>query len=287
MKFLFSLIALIMLTESCNSSKETIEATNIKNSNKVQNILSGSYNITQIGNNISISSKLIITFDDKSNKVTGFAGCNSFFGTYHTQDASVTFSNIASTKKYCQKEIMDIENHFLKALKSANLFTIKDTVLSLLENDTVLINASKTGVPKSDTSIAVTTNKSDIVKDNYQTSVTYKALTRGSFEYSRISKSNIAISTDRSLKQIANYNCEDKDWKELNTLIEAVDLETFQNLKAQSKKHLFDGATHATLAIQIGDIEYMTPAFDHGNPPKEIEALVNKVLSIKENAVKQ
>jgi len=103
MKFLFSLIALLMLTESCNSSKETIEATNIKNSNKVQNILSGSYNITQIGNNNSIAPKLIITFDDKSNKVTGFSGCNSFFGTYETQGTVVTFSNIASTKKYCQK----------------------------------------------------------------------------------------------------------------------------------------------------------------------------------------
>lgn len=282
MKFIFSLFALIILTESCHSSKEAIE-----NTDKVQNTLSGTYIITQIGNKKSISDKVTISFDDKSNKVTGFAGCNSFFGTYETQDTALTFSNMASSKKYCQKEIMDLENQVLTALNTTNSFIIKDTVLSLLKNDTELIKASKTSAPNSATSIAVTTKKSDITKDYYQTSVTYNTVTRAAFEYSRISKSNIAISTDSSLMQIANYNCEENDWEELAALIKAVDLVTFQNLKAPSEKHVFDGAAHATLAIQIGDIEYMTPAFDHGNPPKEIEALVNKVLSIKENAIKQ
>ena len=75
MKFLLSLFTLIMFTESCNSPKEAIENSNLKNSNKVENTLSGSYIITQIGENTSISPKLAITFDDELNKVTGFAGC--------------------------------------------------------------------------------------------------------------------------------------------------------------------------------------------------------------------
>lgn len=31
----------------------------------------------------------------------------------------------------------------------------------------------------------------------------------------------------------------------------------------------------------------MTPTFDHGHPPKEIEALVNKILTIREKLTKQ
>jgi heat shock protein HslJ len=287
MRILFSLFTLIILTESCNSSKEVIETTTIKNSNNVQNTLSGSYIITQIRNNTSISPKLIISFDNKSNKVTGFAGCNSFFGSYTTQGAGITFSSIASSKKFCGNEINTIEKDFLNALHTANTFTVKNTVLFLLENDTTLLKASKTELSKSDASTTDSTTKSDIVKDNYQTRITYKALARGSFQYSEISKSNIAISTDRNLMQIDNYYCEEKDWEDLNTLIEAVDLETFQKLKAPTEKRFYDGAAHASLAIQLGDVKYMTPTFDHGHPPKEIEALVNKVLSIKENAVKQ
>ena len=126
MKFLLSLFALILFTESCNSSKEVNE-----NSNKKQNTLSGRYIITQIGNNKSISAKLTISFDDELNKVTGFAGCNNFFGSYTAHNNEITFGNIASSKKFCPKEINSIENLFLKALNAADTFTIKETVLSL------------------------------------------------------------------------------------------------------------------------------------------------------------
>ena len=282
MKFLFSLFALFMATNSCNSSKEAVENSNLKNSNKVENTLSGSYIITQIGNNKSISPKLTISFDDELNRVTGFAGCNSFFGGYTAQNNDITFGNIASTKKLCQKEINDLERHLLKTLSMVNTFVIKDNILSFLENDTTLFMATKSIVVNS-----VVPKKSDIAKDNYNSAITYQSSTKGSFEFINISKSNISFSTDRSLKTIDKYNCEEKDWEGLNTLIEAVDMETFQKLKAPTDKRFTDAAAQATLVIQLGDAEYMTPAFDHGNPPKEIEALVNKVLSLKENTVKK
>ena len=69
--------------------------------------------------------------------------------------------------------------------------------------------------------------------------------------------------------------------------MDAVDLQTLNKLKAPTEKRLHDGAAHATLAFRQGDMEVMSPTFDHGHPPKEIEALVNKVLSIKENVLKQ
>jgi len=39
--------------------------------------------------------------------------------------------------------------------------------------------------------------------------------------------------------------------------------------------------------VILGDIEIITPPFDHGHAPKELKTVVNKVLSIKENRVKQ
>ena len=272
MKFLFSLFAFMMLIESCNSSKKTIE-----NSNKMQATLSGNYIITQIGDNNSISEKLTIAFDDKSNKVSGFTGCNTFFGTYVLESNNITFNNIASSKKFCGRKINNIERHFLETLKTTNAFTINDNLMSLTKNDTVLLKLTKSAVTK----------KSEIVKDNYDSGIIYKASSRGFFEYIQISKSKILISSDTNLKETTNYKCQEKDWEELKRLLKEVNIKTFQKLNAPTDKRLFDGAAHATLAIKKGDVVYNSSSFDHGSPPKEIETLVNKVLSIKENAVKQ
>lgn len=238
---------------------------------------SGDYTISQIGDNDAISPKLTISFDDKSNQVSGFAGCNTFFGSYSIKGDTIKFGAIGASKKFCQKEINTVESHFLNILNKVNSFSVRDNNLILSENDTILLKATA----------SLITKKSDIVKDSYTTAITYKTSTRDSFEYVSISKSNITISEDRNLQTLTNYSCEEEDWKALNNLIENTALETMYMLKAPSDKRLFDAAAEATLAIQLGDIQYLSPVFDHGNPPKEIEALVNKVLSIKEKTVKQ
>ena len=43
----------------------------------------------------------------------------------------------------------------------------------------------------------------------------------------------------------------------------------------------------ATLQIENGETSYKTEIFDHGNPPKAISDLVNKVLSLKKSMEKQ
>ncbi len=138
MKIIFSLFALIMITESCNSSKKSID-----NSAKNVQTLSGTYSISQIGDIKPISKELSITFDDSTNSMSGFAGCNTFFGTYSLDNNSMTFKNIASSKKFCQKEINQLENQLITALNSVNTFSINENVISLLENETILLTAIK------------------------------------------------------------------------------------------------------------------------------------------------
>jgi len=274
MKFILSLVALLITVSSCKSNTEVVE-----NSKTMQEHLSGTYYITQLeGNDIALN-KLEITFDETSNKVNGTAGCNSFFGNYSTENNTITFGDIGATKKLCSKNIMAIEAYFLKSLSLVDSFFVDaNGGISLLANDKILITATRT---------AQATKKSDEINDNYITAVKYQTSTRGFFNFILISKNKIAISEDRSLQNIKNYNIDATQWNELKSLIDATDLEGLFKLTPPSQNHQHDGAAHATLALQIGDIEYMTPTFDHGNPPKAIEALVNKVLSIKENTVKQ
>ncbi|MBC3845880.1 META domain-containing protein [Winogradskyella echinorum] len=277
MKFLLSIFTLIIVAQSCNTTKETIENENLNSMKKEHITLSGSYTISQVGDNKSLSPKLNISFDENSNKVTGFSGCNTFFGTYAVENNKISFSQMATSKKLCRPEINDIESQILKALNDADSFSINGEDLILLNNQTVLLNATK--------SIIAIKNK--VSRGNSGIGVTYQITSRGIFEYIHISESTIYYSTDRGLKSIHNYSNNKEDWTQINTLIDAIDIENLRNLEAPSHNRATDGAAEATLSVKMGDVLHISPSFDHGNPPEEIKALVNKVLSIKENTVKQ
>ena len=147
---------------------------------------------------------------------------------------------------------------------------------------------SKEPVVASKPNTEAMTKKSDVVGEHYSTSeVTYKATSRGFFEFVQISGEKVSISNDRNLQEIEKYTIDEKTSKELSRLIQDVDTQNLRKLKAPTDKRLYDGAAHATLTIRTGDMAMMSPTFDHGFPPKEIEALVNKVLSIKESVLKQ
>ncbi len=148
-------------------------------------------------------------------------------------------------------------------------------------------NSKKTATTDSKESYVASESNIGKATDKNNTAITYKALSRGSFEFIQVSKSEVLISSDRNLINMDKYKCDAKDWDALNTLVQKLNLETFENLEAPTSKRLFDGAAHATLALTKEGEEITTPSFDHGSPPEAIEALVNKVLSIKENAIKQ
>jgi len=71
--------------------------------------------------------------------------------------------------------------------------------------------------------------------------------------------------------------------KDKNVLLEEtakVNLAGLETLEAPSKKHQFDGALAANLKITVDGKEYQTVTFDHGNPPTEIKALVEKIIAL-------
>ncbi|WP_426432027.1 META domain-containing protein [Winogradskyella sp. HB-48] len=277
MKFLLSIFTLVALTGSCNSVKETLTE---HKEHMAQSSLSGTYSINQLECKDVSSKALTITFKDSINHASGFSGCNTFFGNYTLKENTIKFGPIATSKKYCGAEQNNLEKEYIKALSEVNSFTIKNDSIVFFNEDTKIFTAIKSDASRP--------GKSDIVKDNYKKfAVIYETSTRGSFEHIEISEHNIKISKDRGLENMNTYHCNPQDWKALNELLSNSVVENLDLLKAPTDKRLYDGAPHATLSVIKGDVIMMTPTFDHGAPPKEIETLVNKVLSMAENATKQ
>ena len=78
-----------------------------------------------------------------------------------------------------------------------------------------------------------------------------------------------------------------KKLSEITDALETIELETLSELEPPSKKHQFDGAEIASLEVITNNSSYKTPAFDHGNPPKEISAIVELIISLTPNREKQ
>lgn len=275
MKIISTLISAILLMMSCGSSK-----TNMEHQEKSIMSLSGDYTITSLKNTV-IPNTLTLSFNEKENRVSGFSGCNSFFGSHTVSQNEVTFSKLASTKKFCGRSANTTERQYLDALRGITKFEIKDAQLLLYKNDELFIKATQQITTASKPNKANVPQGKIVGEHYYTNSILYTTQSRGGFERITISGTKVFMTTDKSLKNVSEYECTEEDSKTLNKLMLAIPIEKLIALKAPTSKRLYDGAPTATLELRLGDMLATTPSFDHGHPPKAIEALVNKVLSIK------
>jgi heat shock protein HslJ len=236
------------------------------NTNQPVEILSGIYTIKQIGSDNNLPFQLTLEFNQETNKVSGFSGCNRFFGTYQQDGNSIAFSQLGSTKMLCNEDANKIESQLMTFLERANKFNLKAGFLTLLENSNPIIIANA--------------KQEKIV-------ITYQALSRGFFEEISISKDTLTICNDRDRKQIKSYPFSSNDWNECLELLSKIKTETLSDLKAPTAMRLYDGAAHATLTIKKETKEFQTSSFDHGHPPEEIKALVEKLLYFKKEVSKE
>ncbi len=111
----------------------------------------------------------------------------------------------------------------------------------------------------------------------------YQALSRGSFFQVTIDKDRIEKTADRSLTNKSTIKCSENDWSTLLALIEKVQIEDLNEIKAPTDKRLFDGAPSAQIKLIYQTQTYSSSSFDHGHPPEEIKPLVNTILSLAES----
>ena len=80
-------------------------------------------------------------FDGAEARLTGSAGCNSYFTSYAVDGNGLTFSALAWTERACldSEGVMDQEQTYLTALGSVDRFEVVDTKLRLFYSGGVLV----------------------------------------------------------------------------------------------------------------------------------------------------
>lgn len=69
--------------------------------------------------------------DTGPGELNGFAGCNSYFGSFETDGNSLTIGALVSTKMACEEGIMDQEAQYLSALAAADSYSIEGSQLEI------------------------------------------------------------------------------------------------------------------------------------------------------------
>lgn len=263
MKIILLYLSAIALSTCCCKPAAYQELQLQQNGNSIAMILHGNYVIKTL-NDVDISTfNLNIAFDENSNKVSGFSGCNRFFGSFSLVENKLKFSDLGATKMLCSEDKNTFETKFLKALNKANSILFLEHGFTLFNKKKPVLSATK-------------------LKTEKKLSFEYSASSRGTFKRIIINKDSISFSKKKGKKTIKIY-CEPDYWNAIIKISDSIEIKNISNLKAPSKSFQFDGAPLARLKIISNEKTYVSAPFDHGNPPKEIEALVKEILSSIEN----
>ncbi|QQY82610.1 hypothetical protein JJL45_01035 [Tamlana sp. s12] len=110
----------------------------------------------------------------------------------------------------------------------------------------------------------------------------YLATTRNSYYKIRVIENLIVVSKKRG-KPGPPVMLPQPEWERLLELLDAIPLSEIPKLKAPSKNYAFDGAAQTTLKVTVNEHTYQTQAFDEGNPPEAIKALVKEITDLATN----
>ena len=116
-RILVPLFSILLLFVNCDCTK----AVNENNGKSILSLLNGHYIIVSMNDQNMENRSLTMNFDKSTNSISGYAGCNNYFGSYLQDDKSITFSKVSSTKKLCQdSEIRKLEEQLLTILPRIN-----------------------------------------------------------------------------------------------------------------------------------------------------------------------
>lgn len=113
--------------------------------------------------------------------------------------------------------------------------------------------------------------------DMTTTQIEYSAMSRGLYKKIMVQNKTVSIINGKNTEAVES-KISDAKWKQIVAEFSKVNLESIPTLKAPSEKRFYDGAAIANLKVVQNQKTYETKGFDNGNPPKEIEKLVNLLL---------
>lgn len=111
-----------------------------------QSIQGVTWTLTRIGNLSEPTSTMEVERDDaptlrlENGRASGFAGCNTFTGTYSLRGRDLGLSALVSTKKACETNVRTIlESRYLRDLERINTATLSGSVLVLTTDDGTIL----------------------------------------------------------------------------------------------------------------------------------------------------
>lgn len=84
---------------------------------------------------------LTLLFDKSGSKISGFGGCNSFFGNYTVDKDAMTISGLGSTKMACDD--MNPESDYFNLLQKTDKYKIVSNTLTLYSSGTAVLTFEK------------------------------------------------------------------------------------------------------------------------------------------------
>ena len=87
---------------------------------------------------VNFDGRAFIKFDEKENKVSGKAVCNSYFSEYEMIGQKISFGSVGSTKMYCEG-VMDDENQIISNLKKVTRYEVKSDFLYMYAGDSLVL----------------------------------------------------------------------------------------------------------------------------------------------------
>lgn len=129
------------------------------------------------------------------------------------------------------------------------------------------------------TTVETTNSQTAMNQESVLPVLEYEANTRGFFRKITVDNKTIAVINVRD-GQATTSKISDADWNELVTLYKSVNKEGLAALKAPSDKRFYDGAPMANFRAITKEATFESATFDGGNPPAEIEKIVNKLIAI-------
>jgi heat shock protein HslJ len=87
---------------------------------------------------VDVNNRAFIRFDEEKQSAGGNGGCNSFGSSVKTDGNNIRFSEIFSTKMYCEG-VQELENDYLSNLSNVTRYEIRGGVLSLFNNKEILL----------------------------------------------------------------------------------------------------------------------------------------------------
>lgn len=130
------LILLLFIVIGCNATKKTNENGSPDSQASTMTITDMTWELIQLEGTVVDQSatsgeKIYFILNSIDNKVSGYAGCNTFLGNYTLEKGNrIRFSQLANTRMACPDAAID-EKEVLEIFKLADNYTVNDGTLML------------------------------------------------------------------------------------------------------------------------------------------------------------